>query len=85
MTTVPWGFRVDGQVRHASQLYEAGLEGLVLFAVLWLAMLMKVSTAGITHSTTSRCRASARISGISAPNSGASRWQWVSTKAAIRR
>ena len=25
----------DGQVRHASQLYEAGLEGLVLFAVLW--------------------------------------------------
>jgi len=34
-TTVPWGFRVDGVVRHASQLYEAGLEGLVLFAVLW--------------------------------------------------
>jgi phosphatidylglycerol:prolipoprotein diacylglycerol transferase len=23
-------------VRHASQLYEAGLEGLVLFAVLWI-------------------------------------------------
>ena len=35
-TTVPWGFRVDGQVRHASQLYEAALEGLVLFAVLWI-------------------------------------------------
>ncbi|HTB68100.1 MAG TPA: prolipoprotein diacylglyceryl transferase [Steroidobacteraceae bacterium] len=35
-TTVPWGFRVDGQVRHASQLYEAGLEGLVLFAVMWI-------------------------------------------------
>jgi phosphatidylglycerol:prolipoprotein diacylglycerol transferase len=35
-TTVPWGFRVDGQVRHASQLYEACLEGLVLFAVLWI-------------------------------------------------
>ena len=34
-TTVPWGFRVDGQVRHASQLYEAGLEGLLLFIVLW--------------------------------------------------
>ena len=34
-TTVPWGFKVDGEVRHASQLYEAGLEGLVLFAVLW--------------------------------------------------
>ena len=35
-TTVPWGFRVDGQVRHASQLYEAGLEGLVLFAAIWI-------------------------------------------------
>ena len=34
-TTLPWGFRVDGQVRHASQLYEAGLEGLLLFALLW--------------------------------------------------
>ena len=27
VTTVPWGFQVDGEVRHASQLYEAGLEG----------------------------------------------------------
>jgi phosphatidylglycerol---prolipoprotein diacylglyceryl transferase len=39
-TTLPWGFGVaepDGQVvvRHASQLYEATLEGLVLFLVLW--------------------------------------------------
>ncbi len=34
-TTVPWGFKVDGEVRHASQLYEAGLEGLLLFAVMW--------------------------------------------------
>ena len=35
VTTVPWGFRVDGQVRHPSQLYEATLEGLVLFALMW--------------------------------------------------
>jgi phosphatidylglycerol---prolipoprotein diacylglyceryl transferase len=34
-TDVPWGFQVDGQVRHATQLYEAALEGVVLFAVLW--------------------------------------------------
>jgi phosphatidylglycerol:prolipoprotein diacylglycerol transferase len=34
-TTAPWGFKVDGQVRHASQLYEAFLEGVVLFVVLW--------------------------------------------------
>ena len=39
-TTLPWGFAVpqpDGSVAvlHASQLYEAGLEGGVLFAILW--------------------------------------------------
>lgn len=34
-TAVPWGFRVDGVVRHATQLYEAALEGLLLFIVLW--------------------------------------------------
>jgi phosphatidylglycerol:prolipoprotein diacylglycerol transferase len=31
----PWAVIVDGQARHASQLYEAALEGLVLFLVLW--------------------------------------------------
>ena len=36
ITDVPWGFIVNGEVRHASQLYEAALEGLVLFTVLWL-------------------------------------------------
>ena len=35
VTTVQWGFRVNGEVRHPSQLYEAGFEGLFLFAVLW--------------------------------------------------
>jgi phosphatidylglycerol:prolipoprotein diacylglycerol transferase len=35
-TSVPWGFQVDGRVLHPSQLYEAALEGVVLFAVLWL-------------------------------------------------
>lgn len=33
-TTVPWGFLVDGVVRHPSMLYEALLEGVVLFVVL---------------------------------------------------
>ena len=32
----PWAVIVDGQARHASQLYEAALEGVVLFVVLWL-------------------------------------------------
>ena len=43
-TTVPWAVRFEeatvygkvlGPPRHPSQLYEAGLEGLVLFAILW--------------------------------------------------
>src|SRR4029450_13523013 len=34
-TEVPWAFVVDGVARHPSQLYEALLEGLVLFAILW--------------------------------------------------
>ncbi len=32
---VAWGMRVDGVVRHPTQLYEAALEGLLLAAVLW--------------------------------------------------
>jgi phosphatidylglycerol:prolipoprotein diacylglycerol transferase len=34
-TDVPWGFLVDGEVRHATQLYEAALEGLLLAIALW--------------------------------------------------
>ncbi|MDB6087700.1 MAG: Prolipoprotein diacylglyceryl transferase, partial [Gammaproteobacteria bacterium] len=34
-TTLPWGFNVNGEVRHPSQLYEACLEGLVLFVIVW--------------------------------------------------
>ena len=34
-TTVPWAFDVNGVVLHPSQLYEALLEGLVLFVILW--------------------------------------------------
>lgn len=34
-TDVPWAVIVDGVPRHPSQLYEAGLEGLLLFVVLW--------------------------------------------------
>ncbi len=33
--------RVDSQPRHPSQLYEAGLEGALLFALLWLLALKK--------------------------------------------
>ncbi len=34
-TDLPWGFLVNGQVLHPSQLYESILEGFLLFAILW--------------------------------------------------
>jgi phosphatidylglycerol:prolipoprotein diacylglycerol transferase len=34
-TDVPWAVVVDGTPLHPSQLYEATLEGLVLFLILW--------------------------------------------------
>ena len=34
-TDLPWGMLVKGEVLHPSQLYEAALEGLALFAVVW--------------------------------------------------
>ena len=34
-TDVPWAVVVDGTAVHASQLYEAALEGLALFLILW--------------------------------------------------
>ncbi len=38
VTDVPWGMifpHVDNQPRHPSQLYEFGLEGVILFIVIW--------------------------------------------------
>ena len=38
-TDLPWGMVFpgsDGLVRHPSQLYQAGLEGLLLFVILWV-------------------------------------------------
>ncbi|HFU76253.1 MAG TPA: prolipoprotein diacylglyceryl transferase, partial [Arcobacter sp.] len=32
---VPWAIMVHGQLRHPSQLYEAILEGLVIFLILY--------------------------------------------------
>jgi len=35
VTDVPWAFIVNGEPRHPTQLYEAFLEGIVLFILLW--------------------------------------------------
>jgi phosphatidylglycerol:prolipoprotein diacylglycerol transferase len=34
-TDVSWGFLVGGDIRHPTQLYEAALEGIVLFTIIW--------------------------------------------------
>ena len=34
-TDLPWGFKVGNQVLHPSMLYEAILEGLVVFVIVW--------------------------------------------------
>ena len=52
-TNAPWGVvfpdpRAGGVPRHPSQLYEAGLEGLVLFTVLWLYSAKPRPTGSIT-------------------------------------
>lgn len=36
-TDVPWGIYVDGILRHPSQLYEAILEGILIFIILLIA------------------------------------------------
>lgn len=36
VTDVPWGIYVNGVLRHPSQLYEAFLEGIVVFLILYL-------------------------------------------------
>ena len=35
-TDVPWAFNINGVGLHPSQLYEAALEGFLLFAILWI-------------------------------------------------
>lgn len=47
-TDVPWSFNVNGQALHPSQLYEALLEGLVLFVILWLYSLKPRPTMAVS-------------------------------------
>jgi phosphatidylglycerol:prolipoprotein diacylglycerol transferase len=50
VTDVPWAVIVNGTPRHASQLYEALLEGLLLFTILWTFNLKerpRMATSGL--------------------------------------
>ncbi|MCE3043494.1 prolipoprotein diacylglyceryl transferase [Legionella sp. 16cNR16C] len=51
VTDVPWAMIFpgsDGQPRHPSQLYELGLEGIVLFIVVWLYAAKKRPTGCVS-------------------------------------
>jgi phosphatidylglycerol:prolipoprotein diacylglycerol transferase len=50
-TDLPWGMvfpHVDGLARHPSSLYQATLEGLALFAILWIYSARPRPTAAVT-------------------------------------
>lgn len=47
-TDVPWAVIVDGVARHPSQLYEALLEGLLLFAVVWVFSMRRRPVAAVS-------------------------------------
>ena len=50
-TDLPWGMifpQVDQLLRHPSQLYQAALEGLVMFVVLWLYSSKQRATGAVS-------------------------------------
>ena len=47
-TTVPWSFNVNGLALHPSQLYEAALEGLALFVILWIYSSRQLPTMAVS-------------------------------------
>lgn len=47
-TDVPWAVIVNGTPRHASQLYEAALEGVLLFFILWIYSLRQRPRMAVT-------------------------------------
>jgi phosphatidylglycerol:prolipoprotein diacylglycerol transferase len=51
VTNAQWGMifpKVDNLLRHPSQLYEFGLEGIVLFLALWIYSSKKRQTGAIS-------------------------------------
>lgn len=47
-TDVPWAFVVNGVPKHASQLYEASLEGIALFFILWFYSARRPPTMAVS-------------------------------------
>jgi phosphatidylglycerol:prolipoprotein diacylglycerol transferase len=73
---------VNGEVRHASQLYEAALEGLALFAILWIYTAKprpQLAPSGLFLAGYSVFRFTVEFVRIPDENMGYLAWGWLTT------
>ena len=85
-TDVPWGFLVNGEVRHASQLYEAALEGLVLFTILWVYTAKprpQLAPSGLFLAAYAVFRFVVEFVRVPDENMGYLAWGWLTTGQAL--
>jgi phosphatidylglycerol:prolipoprotein diacylglycerol transferase len=85
-TDVPWGFMVNGEVRHASQLYEAALEGLVLFTILWIYTAKprpQLAPSGVFLTGYAVFRFAVEFVRVPDENMGYLAWGWLTTGQAL--
>ena len=85
-TDVPWGFLVNGEVRHASQLYEAALEGLVLFTILWIYTAKprpQLAPSGVFLAGYAVFRFAVEFVRVPDENMGYLAWGWLTTGQAL--
>ena len=63
-TDVPWAVVVDGVPLHATQLYEAALEGVLLFIILWWYTVQAAAAHGARRAVPRHLLAVAHHGGI---------------------
>jgi phosphatidylglycerol:prolipoprotein diacylglycerol transferase len=81
-TDAPWGFLVNGEGVHASQLYEGALEGLVLFVVLWVFTMKprpRLAAAGLFLMLYGFFRFMIEFVRVPDQNMGYIAWDWLTT------
>ncbi|HYM35507.1 MAG TPA: prolipoprotein diacylglyceryl transferase, partial [Steroidobacteraceae bacterium] len=79
-TDVPWGFVVDGKTLHASQLYEALLEGVVTFVIVWVFSSKprpRYATSGLFLLCYGAFRFTVEFVRVPDANRGYLVWDWV--------
>jgi phosphatidylglycerol:prolipoprotein diacylglycerol transferase len=85
-TDVPWGFLVNGEVRHASQLYEAALEGLMLFTIVWIYTAKprpQLAPSGLFLAGYAVFRFAVEFVRVPDENMGYLAWGWLTTGQAL--